>query len=62
MGETLFSLTYGVEAIILAEVNLCNARVTGFNPAQNDESMVKQLDLLEEYQESATIQLAEYQQ
>lgn len=31
-------------------------------PSPNDESMVKQLALLEEYQESVTIQLAKYQQ
>ena len=61
-GETPFSLTYGTKAVILVEVNLCNARVTGFIPAKNGELMVKQLDLLEECQESVTIRLAEYQQ
>ena len=61
-GETTFSLTYGIEAIIPAEVNLGSARVSGFAPTENDELIVKQLDLLEEYQESATIRLAEYQQ
>ena len=30
-GETAFSLTYGAEAVIPAEVNLCSARVSGFN-------------------------------
>ena len=33
--ETPFSLTYGVEAIIPTEVNLCNARVDRFNPTHN---------------------------
>ena len=61
-GETLFSLTYGVEAVILAEVNLCSARVSEFNPTQNDLMMVKRLDLLDEYREVVTIRLAEYQQ
>ena len=32
-GETPFSLTYGAEAMIPAEVNLCNTRVGGFDPA-----------------------------
>ena len=59
-GETPFSLTYGAEAIILAEINLCSARVLGFNPAKNSELMLKQLNLLEEHRESATIRLAEY--
>ena len=61
-GEMPFSLAYGVEAIIPAKINLCSARVEGFAPAQNDELMVKHLDLLEECWESATIRLAKYQQ
>ena len=61
-GETPFSLTYGAEAVISVEVNLCSARVSGFSPAENSELMLKQLNLLEERRESKTIQLAEYQQ
>ena len=61
MGETPFSLTYGAEAVIPAEVNLCSARVMGFAPAQNDELMVRHLDLLKGCRESVTIRLAEYQ-
>ena len=60
-GETPFSLTYGAEVVLPAEVNLCNARVNGFNPTQNELMMAKRLDLLEEYREAATIRLAEYQ-
>ena len=43
-------------------MNLCSARVSGFSPAENSELMLKQLNLLEECQESVTIRLAEYQQ
>ena len=39
MGETLFSLPYGAEAVIPAEV--CSARVSGFRPAKNSELMLK---------------------
>ena len=60
--ETPFSLTYGVEAVILAKINLCSARVAGFNPTKNSELMLKQLNLLEERRESATIWLVEYRQ
>ena len=49
MRETLFSLTYGTEAMIPAEVNLCSAQVDGFNLAQNELMMAERLDLLEEY-------------
>ena len=37
-------------------------RVSDFSPDSNDELMTKQLDLLEERQELATIRLANYQQ
>ena len=60
-GETLFSLMYGIEAVILDEVNLCSARVSEFALIESNKLMVKQLDLLEEYRESATIWLVEYQ-
>ncbi|XP_075640335.1 uncharacterized protein LOC142612096 [Castanea sativa] len=52
----------GAKAVILAEVNLCSARVAGFAPAENQKLMFKQLNLLEEHREAATIRLAEYQQ
>ena len=61
-GETPFSMTYGAEAVIPAEVNLCSARVGGFNSALNNLMMTKRLDLFDECQEAATIRLAEYQQ
>ena len=61
-GETPFSLTYGAEAMISVEVNLCNTWVDEFDPAQNELMMVERLDLLEEYQEAAIIRLAKYQQ
>ena len=46
MRETPFSLTYGAEAIIPAEVNVCSTRIDGFNPVQNELMMVEHLDLL----------------
>ena len=60
-GETPFSLTYGAEAVIPAEVNLCSAQVSKFNTSQNDDQLIERLDLLEEYRDTATIRLAEYQ-
>ena len=47
--ETSFSLTYGAEAVIPAKVNLCSARVLGFVLVENDELVVKHLDLLEDW-------------
>ena len=43
MRETPFSLTYEAEAVISAEVNLCNAQVARFIPTENDKLMVKHL-------------------
>ena len=40
-GETPFSLMYGREAVLSAEVNLCSAQVSGFALTKNDELMVK---------------------
>ena len=60
--KTPFSSTYGVEAVIPAEVNVCSAQIDGFNPVQNELMMVEHLDLLEEYWEAVVIQLVEYQQ
>ena len=62
MRETPFSLTYEAKAVIPAEINLFNARVSGFTLANNSELMLKQLNLLEERRESVTILLVEYQQ
>ncbi|XP_075655223.1 uncharacterized protein LOC142625456 [Castanea sativa] len=62
MGETPFSLTYKAEAVIPVEVNLCSARVAGFASDENEKLMVKELNLLEEHRDVATIRLVEYQQ
>ena len=56
------SLTYGAEAVIPAEINLCSARVSKFDTKQNEGQLTGCLDLLEEHQQAATIRLAEYQQ
>jgi hypothetical protein len=37
MGETQFSLTYGTEAVIPAEVGSPSFRVAYYNPGLNDE-------------------------
>ena len=43
--------------MVSVEVNLCSARVAGFDPAQNNELMVECLNWLEECQEAEIIQL-----
>ena len=61
-GETPFSMTYGVEAVILLETGFPTLRTSSFNPSDNDEHLEKNLDLIEEKRENAMVQLAYYQQ
>ena len=59
-GETPFSLMYRAEAVKLAKVILCSSQVTEFAFTKNDELIMEQQDLLEEYRESVITRLAEY--
>ncbi|XP_065634993.1 uncharacterized protein LOC136069854 [Quercus suber] len=61
-GETPFSMTYGVEAIIPLETCFPTLRTSLFSPASNDELLEASLDLIEERRESAMVRLAHYQQ
>nr|GEY01103.1 reverse transcriptase domain-containing protein [Tanacetum cinerariifolium] len=53
-----FSLTYGTEAVIPAEIEMPTLRTAEVNPAQNDEALGINLDLLEEKKEQAAIREA----
>uniref|UniRef100_A0A2N9HSY3 RNase H type-1 domain-containing protein n=1 Tax=Fagus sylvatica TaxID=28930 RepID=A0A2N9HSY3_FAGSY len=60
-GETPFSLTYGVEAVIPLEVGLPTIRTEYYDPVTNEASLATDLDLAEERRDSALIHLAAYQ-
>ena len=60
-GETLFALAYGVEAVIPLEVGLPRTRTMKFNAEENENNLRKDLNLLEERRDMATIRLASYQ-
>nr|GEX95524.1 reverse transcriptase domain-containing protein [Tanacetum cinerariifolium] len=57
-GETPFSLTYGTEAVILAEIGMPTLRTTEVDVNKNNEALGINLDLLEEQREQAAIQEA----
>ncbi|GKA62175.1 reverse transcriptase domain-containing protein [Tanacetum coccineum] len=57
-GDTPFSLTYGTEAVIPAEINMPTIRTTEVDLVQNNEALEINLDLLEERREEAAIQEA----
>ena len=54
-GETLFSLTYGAEAIIPLETGILTTRTSSFNPKDNDEQLARNLDLIEEKRADAMV-------
>nr|GEY59508.1 reverse transcriptase domain-containing protein [Tanacetum cinerariifolium] len=54
-GDTPFSLTYGTEAVIPAEIRMPTYRTTSVDMVNNDKELRLNLDLLEERHERATI-------
>jgi ribonuclease HI len=61
-GETPYSLTFGTEAVIPAEIGSPSFRVSHYNPGLNDVGINLHLDLLPEKREEATVRMAAYQQ
>ena len=55
-------MTYGAEVVIPLESRFPTTRTSSFNPNDNDEQLARNLDLIEEKRENATVQLAYYQQ
>lgn len=60
-GAAPFSLTYGSEAIIPAEVGSPSFRVSHYNPGLNDEGIKLNLDLLQERRDEAQVTWSAYQ-
>ncbi|GJX98208.1 reverse transcriptase domain-containing protein [Tanacetum coccineum] len=54
-GDTPFSLTYGTEAVIPAEIRMPTYRTATVDNVHNDEELRLNLDLLEEKRERASI-------
>lgn len=59
-GETPYSLVYGSEAVIPAEVGVHSIRMEAFNPVTNSKEILTILDLLEEKRNQTRIQEAKY--
>ena len=60
IGETPFSMTYGVEAIIPLETGFLMLKMSSFTLSNNDELLGKSLNLIEEQRENVMVQLANY--
>ena len=61
IGDMLFRLAYGSEAVILVEVGLTCYRVDNHDERRNDETIRLQLDLVDEVRVIAEQRLARYQ-
>ena len=55
IGETLFLMTYGAEAVIPLETNFSTLKTSSFCPNVNNELLERSLDLIEERRERATV-------
>lgn len=60
--ETPFSLVYGTEAVIPPELSIPSHQIINFDPAQNEEALRENLNLIEERREVSRIRLAENKQ
>ena len=54
-------MTYDTKAVIPIEINLLSSRVACFAKGRNDESMIGNLDALEERRDMVALRLANYQ-
>ena len=61
IGETPFSMTYGVEAVIPLKTGFPTLKTSSFSLSSNNNLLERSLDLIEERRESAMVQLAYYQ-
>jgi hypothetical protein len=61
-GETPYFLTFGTEAIILAEIGSPSFPIQPYNPDLNDEGITLHLDLLHEKREEAKTRGATYKE
>ena len=61
IGETFFSMMYGVEAVIPLETEFSTMRINQFKEHNNDSQLCASLDYAEEKREMAMIKLAHNQ-
>ena len=54
-GETLFSMTYGAEAVILSKTGFPMLRMSSFTLSNNMGLLGKSLNLIEERRENAMV-------
>ena len=60
IGETLFKVAYGSEAVILAEVHMANHRVMKYEKEDNEEQLRLNLDLIDKVRMDTKQRTARY--
>ena len=60
-GETLFRLTYGIEAVISVEVGITRVRREVFHEDNNDDQLKINLDCLEKVRDGASHRMTKNQ-
>ena len=61
-GETPFSMTYGVEAVIPLESGFLTLRTDQFGVEENNHLLSDSLDVAKEMREVAAVKMTHYQQ
>lgn len=59
-GETPFSHTYGMEEVILVEMNIPIVRIASYNTCSNGEVQVAALDLIKELRDQSYVKSSAY--
>ena len=62
MGNTPFALTYGMDAVIPAEIGLPTIRTDARGQSDESTELGKNLDWADEIRENASIRMTDYQQ
>lgn len=62
MGEMPFSLAFGAEAIIPAEIGMTTHKTKNYNSGKNEEGFRNNLDLLEEKRDETALRVTTYKQ
>jgi hypothetical protein len=60
IGDTLYGLAFGSEAVIPVEIGSMSMQVRYYDPVKNDEGLKLSLDLIEEKRENASLTMAAY--
>lgn len=62
IGNTLFALAYGIDAVVPTEIGMPTARIAFQGQRNEDMELTKHLDWADETRETTSVRMATYQQ